>query len=109
MAAMQIAAELQARLDTLPTRPGVYVMKSSDGTVIYVGKAVNLRARVRSYFHQQAQLSPKTHRLVQHIADLEWIVVETELEALVLENELIKRFQPRYNASHGNLTPFREG
>ncbi len=97
MAAMQIAAELQARLDTLPTRPGVYIMKSSDGTVIYVGKAVNLRARVRSYFHQQAQLSPKTHRLVQHITDLEWIVVETELEALVLENELIKRFQPRYN------------
>lgn len=72
-------------------------MKNSEGAIIYVGKAINLRARVRSYFQQQALHSVKTRRMVSNISDLEWIIVETELEALVLENELIKRHQPRYN------------
>ena len=67
------------------------------GKVIYVGKAVNLRNRVRSYFHASSQQHPKTRRLVQRIADLEWIVVGSELEALILEMQLIKRYRPRYN------------
>ena len=86
---------LTQKLDTLPDRPGVYLYRSADGKVIYVGKAVVLKNRVRSYF--QASRDPKTRRLVAEIADLEWIVTDTELEALILENELIKRYRPRFN------------
>jgi len=85
------------KLDTLPERPGVYLMRDAGQTVIYVGKAVVLRNRVRSYFHASARHDPKTLRLVGEIADLEWIVTDTELEALILENELIKRYRPRFN------------
>jgi excinuclease ABC subunit C len=92
-----IANELSVKLDTLPSRTGVYLMKDAKGDVIYVGKAVNLRSRVRSYFQASADHGPRTRRLVEDIADLEWIVTDTELEALVLENELIKRYRPRYN------------
>jgi excinuclease ABC subunit C len=94
---MQVAEALKAKLDTLPAKPGCYLMKDAEGNVIYVGKAVNLRARVRSYFQAAAGPSPKTTRLVAHIADLEWIVTPSELEALILENNLIKRHRPRYN------------
>ena len=87
--------DLVQKLDTLPERPGVYIYHSADRAVIYVGKAVVLRNRVRSYF--QANRDPKTRRLVSEIADLEWIITDTELEALVLENELIKRHRPRFN------------
>jgi excinuclease ABC subunit C len=87
--------DLTQKLDTLPDRPGVYLYRSADRTVIYVGKAVVLKHRVRSYF--QANRDPKTRRLVAEIADLEWIVTDTELEALILENELIKRYRPRFN------------
>ena len=83
------------KLDTLPERPGVYLYRSADRTVIYVGKAVVLKNRVRSYF--QANRDAKTRRLVVEITDLEWIVTDTELEALILENELIKRYRPRFN------------
>ena len=85
------------KLDTLPERPGVYLMRDARQTVIYVGKAVVLRNRVRSYFHASARHDPKTLRLVGELADLEWIVTDTELEALILENELIKRYRPRFN------------
>jgi len=88
---------VQRRLASLPTKPGVYIMRDVKGRVIYVGKAVVLRNRVRSYFHDSASLSPKTERLVADVADLEWIVTGSELEALVLECELIKRHRPRYN------------
>jgi excinuclease ABC subunit C len=88
---------LEARLAGLPAKPGVYIMKDADGRVIYVGKAVVLRNRVRSYFHDSAEHTPKTERLVAEVADLEWIVTQSELEALVLECELIKRYRPRYN------------
>ncbi len=90
-----LSPDLTQKLDTLPERPGVYLYHSSDRKVIYVGKAVVLRNRVRSYF--QANRDPKTRRLVGEIADLEWIVTDTELEALILENELIKRHRPRFN------------
>lgn len=90
-------AELNEKLNSLPTRPGCYLYKDANGQVIYVGKAVNLRSRVRSYFQKGANLTPKTRRLVQAIRDLETIVVDSELEALVLECNLIKKYQPHYN------------
>lgn len=88
---------LQEKLEALPTKPGVYLMQDAGGTVIYVGKAVNLRARVRSYFHTSAGHSPKVQRLVAAIADIDFIVTASELEALILESNLIKRHKPRYN------------
>ncbi len=90
-----LSPDLTQKLDTLPERPGCYIYRSADRVVIYVGKAVVLKNRVRSYF--QANRDPKTRRLVSEIADLEWIVTDTELEALILENELIKRYRPRFN------------
>jgi excinuclease ABC subunit C len=85
------------KLKTLPTKPGVYLYHDVRGTIIYVGKAINLRNRVRSYFHASHDDSPKTQRLVAEIADLEWIITETELEALLLEANLIKKHRPRFN------------
>lgn len=87
----------QQRLNTLPAKPGVYLMKDAAGQVIYVGKAVNLRSRVRSYFHASNGQTPKIRRLVAHIADFEFIVTGSELEALILECNLIKKYRPRYN------------
>ncbi len=89
--------ELEQKLETLPIRPGVYIMRDVAGAVIYVGKALVLRNRVRSYFHAAARHEPRTRRLVEEIVDFEWIVTDTELEALILENELIKRYSPRFN------------
>ena len=72
------------KLKTLPARPGVYQYFDANGRIIYVGKAINLRNRVRSYFHASADHGPKTERLVADIADLEWIITDSELEALLL-------------------------
>jgi excinuclease ABC subunit C len=94
---MEISAHLQGILDTLPTKPGCYIMKNTDGTIIYVGKAINLKNRVRSYFHADASHDNKTRRLVRDISHIEWIVVGSELEALILEMNLIKRHRPKYN------------
>ncbi len=94
---LHTSQELAAKLDTLPDRPGVYIMRAANRSVIYVGKAVSLRHRVRSYFQAGGRVHPRTARLVSEIADLEWIVTDTELEALILENELIKRHHPHYN------------
>ena len=88
---------VQEKLANLPTKPGCYLHKDSNGTIIYVGKAINLRNRVRSYFQKGTNHTPKVRRLVSHIADLEYIVCENELEALVLECSLIKKHQPHYN------------
>lgn len=89
--------ELQHKLDTLPTKPGVYLMLNEAGEIIYVGKAVNLRYRVRSYFQKSAAHPPKVQVMVEHIADLEYIITDSEMEALILENNLIKKHAPRYN------------
>jgi len=97
MKAANVSPSLQSILDTLPERPGCYLMKNAAGTIIYVGKAVNLRHRVRSYFHGSRVQDAKTRRLVREIADIEWIVVDSELEALILEMNLIKQHRPRYN------------
>ena len=80
----------------LPNAPGVYLMKASDGTVIYVGKAVRLRTRVRSYFREKFT-SALTSQMMRYVTEVDYIVTETEVEALILENNLIKAHQPRYN------------
>src|SRR5574340_1438741 len=94
---VDISEHLQGILSTLPLKPGCYIYKNAEGAVIYVGKAVNLRNRVRSYFHLHGDQDFKTRQLVQHIADIEWILVGSELEALILEMNLIKKHRPRYN------------
>ncbi len=91
--------DLQTKLDNLPTNPGVYLMKNDQGEIIYVGKAINLRNRVRSYFRELKPEQAKTKALVRHIADLEYILADNELEALVLECNLIKKYRPKYNIS----------
>lgn len=88
---------LQAKLQHLPTQPGVYIFRDADGEIIYVGKAKSLRARVRSYFNRGQDPSPKTRELVRRIADVETIVVGSEVEALLLEANLIKAHKPRFN------------
>ena len=77
--------EFEGVLKSLPTKPGVYLFRSTADKILYVGKAVNLRARVRSYFHVSAQQAPKTRRLVEDIAAIEFIVSRSELEALLLD------------------------
>lgn len=92
-----LPAKVTQKLNELPATPGCYLMLNEAGTVIYVGKAVVLRNRVRSYFHASAQHTEKTLALVAEIRDITWWVTETELEALILENELIKQHWPHYN------------
>ena len=88
---------LQQILDTLPDRPGCYIYKNASGEIIYVGKAISLKNRVRSYFHNSHQDDAKTRQLVRNIAHIEWILVGSELEALILEMNLIKKHRPKYN------------
>ncbi|MGB4338787.1 MAG: excinuclease ABC subunit UvrC [Bacillota bacterium] len=94
---MTMANDIERLLDELPTEPGVYIMRDADGQVIYVGKAVNLRNRVRSYFRSSGQRSPKVAQLAAKVHDIDYIVTGSELEALVLECNLIKEHRPRYN------------
>ncbi len=94
---MDISEHLQGILDTLPHKPGCYLMRNADGTIIYVGKAISVRNRVRSYFRADGTHDHKTRRLVSEIAHLEWILVGSELEALILEMNLIKKHRPKYN------------
>src|SRR5712692_5454978 len=98
MSETNVPVHIQTQLNALPTLPGCYIMKDHKGTVIYVGKAINLRSRVRSYWHKSAGYSsPKTWQLAGHVELIEFIVTGSELEALVLENNLIKRYRPHYN------------
>ena len=85
------------QLRQLPTNPGVYLMRDAEGNILYVGKAANLRQRVRSYFGTRQELSPKLQRLVSRVNDLDFFVTTSEQEALILELNLIKRYRPRYN------------
>ncbi|MEY4705626.1 MAG: Excinuclease subunit [Nitrospirota bacterium] len=94
---MATSQELQSKLDHLPDQPGVYLFRDGQGDVLYVGKASVLSNRVKSYFQQGADHSPKNIVLIGQIADLETIVTRSELEALILENNLIKRHRPRFN------------
>ena len=88
---------LAEKIDQVPDRPGVYLYKDAKGQVIYVGKAASLRSRVRSYFQESRARDPKTDALVGQIRDLDYIVTANELEALILESNLVKKNRPRYN------------
>jgi excinuclease ABC subunit C len=88
---------LEQKLAQVPDRPGVYVYKDAKAAVIYVGKAASLRSRVRSYFQDAGARDPKTDALVQQIRDLDYIVTDNELEAMMLEANLVRRHRPRYN------------
>lgn len=90
-------AKLKDKLKTLPTSPGVYFHKSADGEIIYVGKAAVLRNRVRQYFQSKKDFDVKTLALVNEIADTDWLETESEVDALFLESEMVKRYMPRYN------------
>jgi excinuclease ABC subunit C len=89
--------DLHQKIRTIPTQPGCYLYKNAEGEVIYVGKAKNLRARVRSYFLEASQTNAKTGTLMREAADVEYITVANEHEALALENNLIKQKKPRFN------------
>jgi excinuclease ABC subunit C len=88
---------VQRKLDALPDAPGVYLWKDAEGTVLYVGKANSLKGRVRFYFGEEAAASPRLRLLAERIADLETIVVQSPSQALLLENNLIKEYHPRFN------------
>ncbi len=94
---MEEKFDVQEELKKLPNQPGVYIMRDENDTIMYVGKAVNLHNRVRSYFRKIVGRGPQIDRMVQQIARFEYIVTDSELEALVLENNLIKENSPRYN------------
>jgi excinuclease ABC subunit C len=88
---------LATKLKNLPAQPGVYFHKDASGEIIYVGKAASLKNRVRQYFHASRRRDPKTDALVAEIYDTDWITVETELDALFVEAEMVRRYMPRYN------------
>lgn len=92
-----MSEKLEKKLKELPTSPGVYFHKDASGKIIYVGKAAVLRNRVRQYFQKSRNRDPKTEALVAEIADTDWMVVESEMEALFLEAEMIRRYMPQYN------------
>ena len=89
--------KVQEKLKQLPTHPGVYLFFNEDQKIIYIGKAKNLRNRVRSYFQSKKHQQAKTISLVRNISDLEWIIVRSEVEALMTEANLIKTHRPKYN------------
>jgi len=93
----RLSEALQRKLDTLPDQPGVYLWKDTEGMVLYVGKAKRLRSRVRSYIASDHAASVKNQYLLRYIADVETIVVASEAQSLLLENNLIKEYQPRFN------------
>lgn len=94
---LKITDKLKAKLKQLPAEPGVYFHKNREGEVIYVGKAAILKNRVRQYFQSPERKDAKTRALVAEIDDTDWIVVDTEMDALFLESEMIKRYMPKWN------------
>jgi len=92
-----IVVTLDEKLATLPDRPGVYLYRDAKGQALYVGKAASLRSRVRSYFQEARPRDAKTDALVRQIADLDYVVTDNELEALMLEANLVRKHRPRYN------------
>src|SRR6201997_1068768 len=89
--------ELREKVANLPAEPGVYLFQDAAGTILYVGKALSLKSRVRSYFLEKTLQDAKTGSLVREVADLDYIVVDNEKEALALENNLIKKHKPKFN------------
>ena len=89
--------DIQEQLKLLPEEPGVYLMKNKNDKIIYVGKAVSLKNRVRQYFQSSKNHSSKVKSMVSNIASFEYIITDSELEALILECNLIKQYRPKYN------------
>src|SRR5437588_3156113 len=89
--------KIQSVLHSLPHKPGIYLMKDAQGIILYVGKAISLYNRVRSYFQESTDLSPKNRSMVAKVDDIEFLVVKNEVEALVLESNYIKQYRPKYN------------
>src|SRR5579863_7516946 len=89
--------KIQSVLNSLPHKPGIYLMKDSESAILYVGKAISLYNRVRSYFQESTDLSPKNRSMVAKIADIKFLVVKNEVEALVLESNYIKQYRRKYN------------
>jgi excinuclease ABC subunit C len=94
-----ININLQTKIENLPAKPGVYLMKDASGKIIYVGKAKSLRNRVRSYFHDSPPYHPKISTLISRISDFDILATDSEMEALILEANLIKEYKPRYNVN----------
>ena len=97
---MAAAVNLQEKIEELPDRPGVYLYKDVSGDVLYVGKAQSVRARVRSYFQPSADLQPRMRHMLAQVEDLDFLVADSELEALILEFNLIQKHRPRYNVRY---------
>ncbi len=95
----EVSQHLEAELRALPAKPGVYLFRDREGKIIYVGKAANLKSRVRSYFGSPSNLPSKIQRLVSNMQDLEFVITSSDQEALILECDTIKRYAPRFNAS----------
>ena len=89
--------KIQSVLNSLPHKPGIYLMKDAEGKILYVGKAISLYNRVRSYFQESSDLGPKNRSMVAKVDDIEFLVVKNEVEALVLESNYIKQYRPKYN------------
>lgn len=89
--------DIKEELKKLPAKPGVYLMHDKSDAIIYVGKAISLKNRVRQYFQAGRRVSPKIERMISQIDHFEYIITDSEVEALVLENNLIKEHEPKYN------------
>ena len=94
---MKMNEKIQSVLNSLPHKPGIYLMKDANGAILYVGKAISLFNRVRSYFQESTDLSPKNRSMVARVEDIDFVVVKNEVEALVLESNYIKQYRPKYN------------
>ncbi|MFQ6678292.1 MAG: excinuclease ABC subunit UvrC [Fidelibacterota bacterium] len=90
---------IKEKLKNVPTKPGVYQFKNNEGKIIYIGKAINLRNRVRSYFQKNKYQTPKNQSMIKRIMDVEWIVVRSNVEALLTEANMIRKIKPKYNVS----------
>jgi len=95
----RISKMMKNIIKQIPTKPGVYFFKNESGEIIYIGKAKQLRNRVRSYFQKSKHQSAKNISMIKRITDVEWLVVRSEVEALLTEANLIKKHQPHYNVS----------
>ncbi len=89
--------KLSEKIKNIPTKPGVYQFKNADGEIIYIGKAKNIRSRVRSYFQKNKYQTPKNQSMIKRIEDVDWIVVRSNVEALLTEANMVKEIQPKYN------------
>ena len=92
-----LAKKIQKKLEFLPQKPGVYIFKGKKNSVLYIGKAVNLKSRVRSYFTSAGKKQYRCSELIKNSTDLDWFITPTEVEALILEDQMIKREKPKYN------------